>query len=34
MELRVERMESVIAAESAWYNAGYVIGRVVKSIFG
>ena len=34
MELRVERMESVIAAESAWYYAGYVCGCVVKAIFG
>lgn len=34
MELRVERMEEVIAAESVWYHLGYWCGRVVKAIFG
>lgn len=32
MELRVERMENVIAAESVWYYIGYAVGSVVRAI--
>ncbi len=34
MELRVERMENVIAAESVWYYVGYAVGCVVKALIG
>ncbi len=33
MELRVECMEEVIAAESVWYYVGYACGTIVKAIF-
>lgn len=32
MELRVERMESVIAAESIAYWIGYGVGCIVKAL--
>lgn len=32
MEIRVERMENVYAAESIWYHIGYAVGSFVKSL--
>ena len=32
MELRVERMEDVFAAESIWYYVGYAVGKFLRSL--
>lgn len=33
MEIRVEKMEEVIAAESAAYYVGYAVGVAVKALY-